>query len=173
MARWIFHKLQTTSHESRTTTTGHMPPFPTPRTRLSCLPRPGVHAARTTKTLSPSSHSSRVTRRGPSRHNYNALRTTHHVPAEADTRVRPYEKITNTTNHRPHATGHMPTFPIPWTRLALSAEIRGPCRKRNRCSVWNAGEGSKASPTGREQKAEHGAFAGHRHRTYSLPRIGY
>ncbi len=34
--------------------------------------------------------------------------------------------------HKLHATGHFPLFPIPRTRPALPAEIRGPCRKKNR-----------------------------------------
>ena len=115
MARCIFHKLQATSHESRTATTGHKlqatcRSFSTPRTRPSCRPRSGVHAARTTKTLSPSSNSSRVAHYGPSRH--------HHVPRttypRADTWFRPYDEInaSRVTSHdyRPRAAGHLPLF---------------------------------------------------------------
>ena len=103
-ARWhvvssTSYKLRATSHEPQLQAISYKPlaAFSTPRTRPSCLPRSGVHAARTTKTLSPSSNSSRVAHYGPSHH--------HHVPRttypRADTWFRPYDEITRITSHEP------------------------------------------------------------------------
>jgi len=66
-----------------------------------CRLRSGAHAARTTKTLSPSSHSSRVTSYGPSRHRHHVPRTKYHVPIGRTHGSAP------TTKTRTRAAGHL------------------------------------------------------------------
>ena len=93
--------------------------IPTPWTRPACRPRSGVHAARTAKTLSPSSHSPRVACYWPSRYRHHAPRTTYYAPRtrRADTRVRPYDEMARPTSHGPQATSQELLFCLPrWGR---------------------------------------------------------